>query len=52
MVQAGLPWQLGGTASAPFPRLGTRSIRMIHMYGYHMSSLCLTLKGWSLWGLG
>lgn len=28
------------------------AVGMIHVYGDHMSSLCLTLKGWSLWGLG
>lgn len=28
------------------------AMKMIHVFGDYMSSLCLTLKGWSLWGLG
>lgn len=48
LVGAGLPWQPGGTASAPSLGWAQGAVRMIHVHRDHMSSLCLTLKGWSL----
>lgn len=51
LVGAGLPWQPGGTASAPSLGWAQGAMGMIHVRRDHMSSLRLTLKGWSLWGL-